>query len=119
MQLIALCFVGVWLYSVWSLVYIPIKIVGMKRRSQDVWTFLSRSRLLLSALAYLASAPFLGLLAMAISSGGVGGSHASGVPNSVETAAWVVCWVFVAAAVVALFLAFTRQRPTARHEPAP
>ena len=107
----ALCFLAAWLYSVCSLVYIPIKIAVMKRKSQDVWTFLSRGRLLLSAIAYLAAAPFLGFLAIAIAGGGVSGSHATGIPDSVETIAWVLCWLFLAAAAVALILAFIRPRP--------
>jgi hypothetical protein len=110
MQLIALCFLGAWLYSVWSLVYIPIKIVVMRRKSKDIWSFLSRRRLLLSAMTYLIAAPLLGCLALAISAGGTSGSNASGVPDSVEAAAWVVCSVFLAAAVAALILAVIRPR---------
>jgi membrane protein implicated in regulation of membrane protease activity len=66
---------------------------------------------LLSAIAYLAAAPFLGFLAIAIAGGGVSGSHATGIPDSVETIAWVLCWLFLAAAAVALILAFIRPRP--------
>ena len=113
MQAIALCYLGIWFYSIGSLVYIPFKIAGMKRKSQDVWTFLSRRRLLLSALAYLASAPFLGVVAMAIAAGGVSGSNASGVPGVVETIAWGICFVFLAAAVIALLFVFIRPRPDA------
>ncbi|MGH8781295.1 hypothetical protein [Paraburkholderia sp.] len=111
MQLIALCFLGVWLYSVFSMAYLPIKVAAMKRNSQDIWAFLSRRRLLLSALAYLVAAPLLGLLVtMASVAGASGGNGSPGISDSVETAAWALSFVFLAAAAVALVLAFNRPK---------
>ncbi|MDT8837654.1 hypothetical protein [Paraburkholderia fungorum] len=107
-QFAALGFLAAWIYSIASLIYIPLKIAIMRRKSRDIWTFLSRRRLLLSALAYLVAAPFLGLLALCVSAGGVGGSHAMGISDPVETAAWAMCWIFLGASAVALVLALIR-----------
>lgn len=116
MQLIALCFLGVWLYSVVSLVYIPIKVAAMKRNAQDVWAFLSRRRLLLLTLIYLLAAPFLGLLVTIAGVAGVSGGNVShGIPESVETVAWALSFVFLAAAAIASVLAFNRPKPSVPH----
>lgn len=108
MQFLAVSFLAAWLYSMGSLVYFPIKLVAMRRRAADVWTFFTRRRLLLSALAYFMAAPFLGFLAIAASAGGVSGSNASGVPDSIETLGWALCFMFLAAAVLSLLFAFLR-----------
>jgi len=112
MQLIMLFLFGLWLYSVWSLMYIPFKIAAMKRNSQDIWTFLSGRRLLLlSMLAYLASALSQSFVVLALEVGGVSGSGRSAIPDYVGTIGLRICWVFLAAAAIALIFIFKRPRP--------
>jgi hypothetical protein len=111
MQVIALCFLTAWLYSLFALAYIPIRVVIMKCNSGDVWTFLSRRRLLFTALANLVAAPFLGLFVLVVSAAGVsGGGVSTGIPDAVETTAWAFSFVFLAAATVALALVFIRPK---------
>lgn len=105
-----MCFAGAWLYSVWSLAYFPIKVVVMKLKSQDVWTFLSRRRLALTAIAWLVAAPLPGFMVIALSGAGASGSHAVGASDSIETVAWACFALFLIAAASALAVAFIRPR---------
>lgn len=110
MEIIGLLLLGMWIYSVCSLVYFPIKIFKLRRKKKELWLFLSRKRLLLSALAYLVSAPFVGLLGLAVAAAGVSGSHAVGVSDDFEGFAYGVGAVLLAMAVVALALVFARPK---------
>ena len=108
MQLLALMFLAAWLYSLASFIYFPLKFISLKRRSASIWTFFTRSRLLLSALAYVMAAPFFSFVLIAIAAGGVSGSNASGIPDSLENFGWGICAMFVACAVLSLLFAFLR-----------
>lgn len=114
MQILALCFGAAWLYSLVTLIYFPLKIAAMRRRSEDVWVFLSRRRLLLSAAAYLLAAPVLLFLAEAGAVAGVsgGGGGTSGTLDFLIPVGWGCLWVLLAAAAAALIAAFWRPQPT-------
>lgn len=102
-----------WLYSAFSLVYFPIRIFLLKRKKKDIWLFLSRRRLLLSALAYLVSAPLIGLIGFLISAASASGSHAVAPSDADEAVAYGVAMVFLAEAVIALVLIFVRPKSRA------
>ena len=116
MELILLALLGALCYSLGMLVYLPCKLYSMKRASLDVWTFLSRRRLLLTGFAYLISAPFPGFLCICISAAGVSGSHAVDVPDWLENANWIFLYVWLAASLVSFSLMAVRPR-SAEHRP--
>jgi hypothetical protein len=99
------------LYSVVSLAYIPLRALCLKRAGSDIWAFLTARRLMLTGASYLLSAPVPGLLAIMISAGGVGGSHAVGISDEVEKFAWIFFFACLAAAAVSLGLIMARPRP--------
>jgi hypothetical protein len=107
--------IATWLYSACSLVYLPIKTLIWKLKGKDIWVFLSRRRLLLTALAYLISAPLVALFGFLVSAASVGGGHAASMSDHDEATACAIAMVFLAAAVIALALVFIRPRP--RSEP--
>lgn len=106
-----LVLIAAWIYSVFSLIYFPVKIFILKRKKKDVWQFLSRPRLLLSAFAYFVSAPLVGLLGFLVSAASSSGSHAVGMSDADEAVAWGLCAVFLAEATIALVLVFVRPKP--------
>ncbi|MCI1025737.1 hypothetical protein HWD96_26335 [Pseudomonas putida] len=98
----AIVVLGMWLYAIGSLATLPCKIVGMKRRSEDIRTFLTRRRLLFLGVLYLITAPLVGLLIIGISAAGVSGSDASGVSDTFVFFGWLNLWTFLVAGCVAL-----------------
>lgn len=116
----ALCILGVWLYALVTIIYFPIRAWIMKYQSRDIWSFLSRRRLLLSAVMYIVSAPLLIAAAAGAYSVLVGGARASG-PGAggggsdrdvdlLLLLGWIFLGVFLAAAAVAVIALFVRQR---------
>lgn len=108
MQAIALLLVAAWFYSLGTFVYFPVRLIVLRRTARNPWAFFTRRRLLVSALAYLMAAPLMGLLLLAAAAGGVSGSHASGVPDSLGTIAWGLFWGLLVAMVLALLAAWAR-----------
>jgi hypothetical protein len=106
MQMIALTFLGSLLYSMGMFMYLPCKLYYLKRTSRDVWAYFSRTRLLLTGLAYLVSSPGPGFIAFCISAGSVSGSHAVSVPDWLETFGWAFFIAWLAIAVTLLCLSF-------------
>jgi hypothetical protein len=115
MQMIALTFLGSLLYSMGMFVYLPCKLFYLKRTSRDVWAYFSRTRLLLTGLAYLVSSPGPGFIAFCISAGSVSGSHAVSVPDWLETFGWAFFIVWLAIAVTLLGLSAFRPRQPVTH----
>lgn len=116
MELIPALLLFMWLYGVCMLIYVPGKILRMRYESRDIWAFLSRGRLLCSVIAYAASAPLPVLLTIMIGAGGVSGSSARGVSQSIEWLAWTALWIFLGAAAVALMLVFFRPHSATSEE---
>jgi len=102
MEFVAIVFLGMWLYAIGSLVILPYKIVGMKRRSEDIRTFLTRRRLLFLGGLYLITAPLAGLVIFGISGAGIGGSNASGVSDTLVVLGWLNLGTFLVAGCFAL-----------------
>ena len=113
----ALCVLGVWLYALATVIYFPIRIVVIKHRSEDIWSFLTRRRLVRSAVAYIISAPLL------ISFAGmvfvlVGGAKASGPGGYTSDSdvdlllllGWIFLGVFLVAAAATVLALFMRPR---------
>lgn len=111
--LIWLLLIGTWFYSACSLIYIPVRVLILILKGKDVWSFLSRRRLLLSALAYLVSAPLVGLFAFLVSAGSASGGHTLGISDDTETLAYWLAGIFLTAAGVAFMLLFVRPKPSA------
>ena len=110
MEFVAIVFLGMWLYAIGSLVILPYKIVGMKRRSEDIRTFLTRRRLLFLGGLYLITAPLVGLFIIAISAAGISGSNASGVSDTLVVFGWLNLWTFLVASCFALGGAYLWRR---------
>lgn len=102
MDCVAIVLLGMWLYAIGSLVTLPCKIVGMKRRSQDIRAFLTRWRLLFLGGLYLIAAPLAGLVILGISGAGISGSNASGVSDTLVVLGWLNLWTFLVAGCFAL-----------------
>ena len=108
--IIGLGLLGIWIYSACSLVYLPVKSFTLWRKKKDLWLFLSRRRLLLSALTYMVSAPLVGLFGFMVSAASASGSHGVGYSDADVAIAEGIAAVFLAAALVALVLVFVRPR---------
>ncbi|HYQ51768.1 MAG TPA: hypothetical protein VES70_15260 [Pseudomonas sp.] len=102
MNFVAIVFLGMWLYAIGSLVTLPCKIAGMKRRSEDIRTFLTRRRLLFLGGLYLITAPLLGLVIFAVIGAGISGSNASGVSDTLVVLGWLNLGTFLVAGCWAL-----------------
>ncbi|MFJ2982593.1 MULTISPECIES: hypothetical protein [unclassified Pseudomonas] len=98
----AIVVLGMWLYAIGSLATLPCKIVRMKRRSEDLRTFLTRRRLLFLGVLYLITAPLVGMLIIGITAAGIGGSDASGVSDTFVFFGWLNLWTFMVAGCFAL-----------------
>lgn len=113
----ALCVSGVWLYALATVIYFPIRVVVIKHRSEDIWDFLTRRRLVRATVAYVISAPLLigiagvvFVLSGAAKASGPGGSTSDTNVDLLLLLGWIFLGAFLAAAVVALVALFVRPR---------
>lgn len=117
MQILALSYFGVWVYSICTLIYYPIRVVIVRSGSGDIWAFFSRKRLILAAVLYFVASPFLWLVGtlggVAGVSGGGGGDYRTA--DTIATVGHFVLWVLLAAALVSALLAFNHPRSSRSH----
>ena len=101
---------AMWLYAIGSLVTLPCKIFGVKRRSQTIRAFLTRRRLLLLDGLYLIAAPLIGLVILGINGAGISGSNASSVSDTLVVLGWLNLWTFTVVGCYALSGAYLWRR---------
>lgn len=107
--ILGMLYVAALLYSATTILFIPLRAMQMCRKGLDVWTFLTRPFLILSALVYAVAGPVLPAIA-ALSGAALvsGGGNDSRFPDRLMTAGLIILGVLWAAAACALIAAVIR-----------